>query len=131
MAAEKMIRTTGRRKCSIARVVLKAGPGPMSVNGRDPKEYFKRETLIIALEKPLRLTEKFDSYTVQASLNGGGLTGQAHALRLGISRALIMAEPALRPALKKAGLLTRDSRIVERKKYGKAGARRSFQFSKR
>jgi small subunit ribosomal protein S9 len=131
MAAQKMIRTTGRRKCSIARVTLKAGGAPMLVNEREPKEYFKRETLIIAIEKPLRLTERFDAYGVTASLNGGGLTGQAQALRLGIARALIIAEPELRSVLKKAGLLTRDSRIVERKKYGQAGARRAFQFSKR
>ena len=131
MAAAKPIRTTGRRKASVARVILKAGAGPMSVNGRDVKEYFKRETLLIEIEKPLRLTERIDHYTIWARLDGGGLTGQAHALRHGITRALCVAEPELRTALKKAGLITRDAREVERKKYGKAGARRNFQFSKR
>jgi len=131
MAAEKKIRSTGRRKCSIARVVLLPGQGSIQVNEREAKDYFKRETLMIEVEKPLRLTERFDRYHVTALLNGGGLTGQAHALRLGVSRALCVAEPELRGILKKAGLLTRDSRIVERKKYGKAGARKSFQFSKR
>lgn len=131
MTSEKFIRTTGRRKASVARIIMKAGAAPMLVNGRDVKEYFKRETLLIEIEKPLRLVERLDRYAITARVDGGGLTGQAHAIRLGITRALALTEPELRTPLKKAGLLTRDAREVERKKYGKAGARRGFQFSKR
>ncbi len=131
MAATKTIFTTGRRKASVARVRLTQGGGPMIINDRDVKEYFKRETLLIGIEKPLKITERLGTYGIKARINGGGLTGQAQALRLGISRGLISFEPELRSVLKKAGLLTRDARIVERKKYGQAGARRGFQFSKR
>ncbi len=131
MAQEKEIRAIGRRKAAVARVVLTPGKGPFIVNDREPREFFKRDSLIIEIEKPMRLTDRMEAYTVKVNLRGGGVSGQAHALRLGLSRALSLAEPSLRGILKKEGLLTRDARIVERKKYGRKGARRRFQFTKR
>ncbi|MFH0919333.1 MAG: 30S ribosomal protein S9 [Fibrobacterota bacterium] len=132
MAEKKNVNCTiGRRKNAVARVRMFPGGESILVNGRELMEYFKNERLKIEVEKPLRITEKFGQYSVKATLTSGGLSGQADALKLGIARALCVAEPALRTILKKAGLLTRDPRIVERKKYGRSGARKRYQFSKR
>ncbi|SCA55769.1 30S ribosomal protein S9 [Candidatus Terasakiella magnetica] len=122
---------TGRRKNAIARVWVKPGSGKISVNGRDVAEYFARPVLQMILNQVFEVTEREGQFDVVATVTGGGLSGQAGAVRHGLSRALNNFEPTLRPALKAAGFLTRDSRVVERKKYGKAKARRSFQFSKR
>lgn len=122
---------TGRRKNAIARVWVKAGSGKVTINGRDVEQYFARPVLRMILNQCFEVTERQGQFDVIATVTGGGLSGQAGAVRHGLSRALQNFEPALRPALKKAGFLTRDSRVVERKKYGKAKARRSFQFSKR
>ena len=122
---------TGRRKKSIARVRLFSGKGEISINKRDIEEYFGYETLKMLVRSPLVLTETIGKYDIAVSVKGGGYTGQAGALRHGIARALIKAEPDLRPALKKAGFLTRDPRMKERKKYGLKAARRAPQFSKR
>jgi small subunit ribosomal protein S9 len=123
--------STGRRKRSVARVSLVPGKGDITVNDRDIDTYFPRETLRMIIRQPLQLTGTMGKYDVLASVNGGGLSGQAGALRHGISRALVAADADMKPKLKKEGLLTRDPREVERKKYGQAGARRRFQFSKR
>ncbi len=123
--------STGRRKRSIARVNLVPGKGTITVNDRDIDTYFPRETLRMIIRQPLQLTGTVAKYDVLASVNGGGLSGQAGALRHGIARALVAADADMKPKLKKEGLLTRDPREVERKKYGQAGARRRFQFSKR
>ncbi|EKE75587.1 30S ribosomal protein S9 [Oceanibaculum indicum] len=122
---------TGRRKNAIARVWVKPGNGRVVVNGRDQKEYFARPVLQLIVRQPFEAAGRVDQYDVICTVTGGGLSGQAGAVRHGISRALINFEPALRGALKQGGFLTRDSRVVERKKYGRAKARRSFQFSKR
>ena len=122
---------TGRRKNAIARVWIKPGNGKITVNGRDGENYFARPNLRQVLLAPFVTTNRANQYDVWCTVSGGGLSGQAGAVRLGISRALICYEPPLRPALKSAGFMTRDPRVVERKKYGKAKARRSFQFSKR
>ncbi len=122
---------TGRRKNAIARVWVKPGSGKITINGRDVEQYFARPVLRMILNQTFEVTEREGQFDVIATVTGGGLSGQAGAVRHGLSRALQNFEPALRPALKKAGFLTRDSRVVERKKYGKAKARRSFQFSKR
>jgi small subunit ribosomal protein S9 len=122
---------TGRRKCSVARVRLLDGSGNISVNKRTFEEFFPRETLRNIVLQPLVLTNLKDKYNVFANVNGGGMSGQAGAIRHGISRALLHIDPELRPVLKKAGLLTRDPRMVERKKFGQKGARKRFQFSKR
>jgi len=122
---------TGRRKESVARVWLSPGTGEVKVNGKSLIGHFKRETLKMVIEQPLEITESLTSYDIFATVKGGGLTGQAGALRLGISRALIKVSEDLRPPLKKAGFLTRDSRMVERKKPGQPKARKRFQFSKR
>jgi small subunit ribosomal protein S9 len=122
---------TGRRKTSTARVFLRPGVGRMFVNTRPIENYFPRETHRIDLMRPLTMTESADKYDVFVTVRGGGATGQCGAVRLGLARALMLANPTLREALKRAGMLTRDAREVERKKYGRAGARRSFQFSKR
>mgnify|MGYP006421818949 CR=1 FL=1 len=123
----------GRRKTSVARVrFLKTkGKGSITINGRDLNDYFGRPSLRMMLQQPLEMTEMVGKYSIVANIFGGGLTGQAGALRLGISRILQQIDPDLRPALKKAGMLTRDAREVERKKYGQPGARKKFQFSKR
>ena len=131
MAKEKRFQAIGRRKAAVARVILKPGKAPMNINGRDLMAYFKRECLLLEIEKPLKVTDRAEAYNIWARINGGGMAGQARALCLGIARALVMAEPELKPALRKEGLLTRDARVVERKKYGLHGARRSTQFSKR
>ncbi len=122
---------TGRRKNAIARVWVKPGKGEIIVNGKRVTQYFARPVLRMLLTQPFLVTDRYNQFDVFATCNGGGLSGQAGAVRLGISRALTHYEPELRPVLKLAGFLTRDSRVVERKKYGKAKARRSFQFSKR
>ena len=122
---------TGRRKNAIARVWIKPGKGDITINGKKVTQYFARPVLRMLLGQPFLVTDRYNSFDVVATCNGGGLSGQAGAVRHGISRALTYFEPDLRPVLKLAGFLTRDSRVVERKKYGKAKARRSFQFSKR
>ncbi len=122
---------TGRRKDAVARVWLKPGSGKIVVNGRDQATYFARPTLRLVINQPFDVAERRDQYDVVATVTGGGLSGQAGAVKHGIAQALTRYEPALRTAVKQAGFLTRDSRAVERKKYGKAKARRSFQFSKR
>ena len=122
---------TGRRKDAVARVWLKPGKGMITVNGRDQSTYFARPTLRLVLNQVFAITEREGQYDVEATVKGGGLSGQAGAVKHGISQALTKYEPALRSAVKAEGFLTRDSRKVERKKYGKAKARKSFQFSKR
>lgn len=122
---------TGKRKDAVARVWVKPGSGKVVVNGKDIAEYFARPVLQMILRQPFEVAGVVGQYDVYATVAGGGLSGQAGAVKHGISKALQLHEPALRAALKAAGFLTRDSRVVERKKYGKAKARRSFQFSKR
>lgn len=122
---------TGRRKRSIARVRLLPGSGNITINKRDIENYFNFETLRVVVREPLTLTENLDKYDVIVTVNGGGFTGQAGAIRHGVSRALLKADGELRPVLKKAGFLTRDPRMVERKKYGLKKARKAPQFSKR
>lgn len=122
---------TGKRKNAIARVWIKPGTGKVTVNGRDQETYFARPVLRMIINQPFGVTEREGQFDVICTVKGGGLSGQAGAVRHGISKALTLYEPGLRPTLKKGGFLTRDSRVVERKKYGRAKARRSFQFSKR
>ncbi len=122
---------TGKRKNAIARVWIKPGNGRVSVNGRDIEVYFARPVLRMILRQPFEVTQRADQFDVECTVKGGGLSGQAGAVRHGISKALTNYEPGLRPTLRQGGFLTRDSRVVERKKYGRAKARRSFQFSKR
>jgi small subunit ribosomal protein S9 len=122
---------TGRRKTSVARVRLLPGSGNITINNRSLEEYFDYETLRVVAREPLTITENLDKYDVVVSVKGGGFTGQAGAIRHGLSRALLKADAELRPTLKAAGFLTRDSRMVERKKYGLKKARRAPQFSKR
>ena len=122
---------TGKRKDAVARVWIKPGSGKVTVNGKDQDVYFARPVLQLILRQPFQVAGVEAEFDVQATVKGGGLSGQAGAVKHGISKALQLYEPSLRPALKAAGLLTRDSRVVERKKYGKRKARRSFQFSKR
>ncbi|HZX88774.1 MAG TPA: 30S ribosomal protein S9 [Reyranella sp.] len=122
---------TGRRKNAVARVWVKPGTGKITVNGRDQTIYFARPTQQMVIQQPFDVTQRREQFDVVATVTGGGLSGQAGAVRHGISQALAKFEPALRGAMKAAGFLTRDSRVVERKKYGRAGARRRFQFSKR
>ncbi|MBN1541161.1 30S ribosomal protein S9 [candidate division KSB1 bacterium] len=122
---------TGRRKDAIARVRLTPGNGQFSVNNREVLDYFKRDTLKMIIEQPFAVTETLGSFDVHANVTGGGLTGQAGALLLGIARALVKANEELQPMLRRNGFLTRDPRMVERKKYGQPKARKRFQFSKR
>ena len=122
---------TGKRKDAIARVWIKPGSGKVMVNGKEMNSYFARPVLQMILRQPFQVAGVEDPFDVNATVKGGGLSGQAGAVKHGISKALQLYEPALRGALKSAGFLTRDSRVVERKKYGKRKARRSFQFSKR
>lgn len=122
---------TGRRKHSIARVRLIPGNGQIVVNKHEILEYFKRDTLRMVIEQPLEATETLGKYDVLANVDGGGLAGQAGAMRMGIARALLKVDADFRPVLKSAGFLTRDPRMKERKKYGQKGARKRFQFSKR
>lgn len=122
---------TGRRKSSVARVRVYAGTGKININDRDIDEYFGLETLKLIVRQPLNLTETLGKFDIVCRVNGGGVTGQAGAIRHGLSRALLRYNAELRPALKKAGFLTRDPRMKERKKYGLKAARRAPQFSKR
>ena len=122
---------TGKRKNAIARVWIKPGSGKITINDRDQEVYFARPVLRMMIAQPLAITDRLSQFDVVVTVVGSGLSGQAGAVRHGISKALTYYEPGLRPALKAQGFLTRDSRIVERKKYGRAKARRSFQFSKR
>jgi small subunit ribosomal protein S9 len=122
---------TGRRKDAVARVWLRRGAGRIVVNGKPVETYFARPTLRMMVQQPLIASNRMSEVDVECTVSGGGLSGQAGAVRHGISRALTWFEPELRPVLKKGGFMTRDSRVVERKKYGRAKARRSFQFSKR
>jgi small subunit ribosomal protein S9 len=122
---------TGRRKDAVARVWLKPGKGKITVNGRDQSTYFARPTLRLVINQPFDISDRKGQYDIFATVKGGGLSGQAGAVKHGISQALSRYEPILRSTMKSAGFLTRDSRVVERKKYGKAKARKSFQFSKR
>ncbi len=122
---------TGRRKDAVARVWVKPGTGKITVNGRDQETYFARPTLRLVINQPFTVTERDGQYDVICTVKGGGLSGQAGAVKHGIAQALTKYEPKLRAAVKAEGFLTRDPRVVERKKYGRAKARRSFQFSKR
>ena len=122
---------TGRRKDAVARVWLKPGTGKITVNGRDQEVYFARPTLRLVIDQPFQISDRAGQYDVVCTVKGGGLSGQAGAVKHGISQALSKFEPSLRLAVKAAGFLTRDPRVVERKKYGRAKARKSFQFSKR
>ena len=122
---------TGKRKDAVARVWLKPGSGRIVVNEKDYTDYFGRPVLQMVVQQPILMASRDGQYDVMATVSGGGLSGQAGALRHGISKALTHYEPELRPVLKRGGFLTRDPRVVERKKYGRAKARRSFQFSKR
>ena len=131
MAKEATFYGTGRRKSSVARVFITPGTGNMTINGRTLDEYFGLETLKVIVNQPIVLTGTAGQYYYKITVNGGGTTGQAGAIRHGISRALIEADADFRPILKKAGYLTRDPRMKERKKYGLKGARRAPQFSKR
>ena len=125
------IHTIGRRKASVARIYMSKGKGKITVNGKDFKEYFPVDTMQYKLEQPFKIADLSGKFDVKVNVNGGGTTGQAEAIRLAISRALCELDVENRPALKADGLLTRDSRVVERKKSGLAKARRSYQFSKR
>jgi len=125
------VNTTGRRKSAVARIYVNDGKGQITVNERDYKDYFTTHQLRGFIEQPLKLAESEGKYDIKANLDGGGLTGQAEALRLAISRALIKIDPEKKPLLKSKGLLTRDPREVERKKPGRPKARKRFQFSKR
>jgi small subunit ribosomal protein S9 len=122
---------TGRRKNAVARVWVKLGTGKITINGRDQTIYFARPTQRMMIQQPFDVSQRNGQFDVIATVSGGGLSGQAGAVRHGISQALTKFEPGLRGGIKAAGFLTRDSRVVERKKYGRAGARRRFQFSKR
>ena len=126
-----VLAATGRRKRSVARVRLVPGTGTILVNAREHEQYFPREALRLAIRAPLLITHQLGKYNVMANVVGGGMTGQAEAIRLGIARALLQLDPAYRPTLRGAGLLTRDPREKERKKYGQKGARKRFQWTKR
>ncbi|MEW6749531.1 MAG: 30S ribosomal protein S9 [Candidatus Latescibacterota bacterium] len=128
---ESRFEATGRRKTSVARVRLLPGSGSIRINGRPSGEYLRRDALEMILVQPLQLTQTRERFDVDISTRGGGLRGQAGAASLGIARALVQYDPAMRAALKRGGFLTRDPRARERKKYGQAGARKRFQFSKR
>jgi small subunit ribosomal protein S9 len=131
MATSERWYATGRRKEATARVYLSPGTGKVIVNKREAKDYFKRDTLLMIMGQPFEVVDGVDQYDVNARVDGGGLSGQADAVKHGVSRALVESNPEFRAALKKAGFLTRDARVVERKKYGQPGARKRFQFSKR
>lgn len=128
---ENVYSATGKRKNAIACVILKPGKGKRTVNGSTLKEYIKSDTLIMDIEQPFDLLQASESFDITVRVRGGGLSGQAGAIRLGVSRSLALISEENRKQLRKSGFLTRDSRIVERKKYGLAGARKRFQFSKR
>ena len=131
MAEEHRFEATGRRKTSVARVRLRPGSGQILINGRRVEDYLRRDALEMIMVQPLQVTESRDRFDIHISSQGGGLRGQAGAMSLGIARALVAYDPTMRTTLKKAGFLTRDPREKERKKYGLAGARKRFQFSKR
>ena len=122
---------TGKRKQAIAKVWIQPGSGNLTVNTKEIKDYFMRDSLVMNIKQPLACTSTTEAYDISAIVIGGGLSGQAGALRLGLSRALLEADPGHRTALKRGGFLTRDARVVERKKSGRPGARKRFQFSKR
>lgn len=122
---------TGRRKTSVARVYIREGNGNIKVNGKDVKEFFPIEELVTQVKLPLEVTDNLDKYNILVTVRGGGISGQAGAVRHGLSRALVELDETNRASLKASGFLTRDARMVERKKYGQKGARRKFQFSKR
>jgi small subunit ribosomal protein S9 len=128
---ESAFYATGRRKSAIARVWIAPGEGKWSINGKDLLDYFKREVLKMVIEQPFLVTETLEKFNVRATVVGGGLSGQAGAVRLGITRALLLSDPELRSKLREYGLVTRDPREKERKKYGQPGARKRFQYSKR
>ena len=127
----EVINALGRRKTAVARIYMKVGDGKITVNKRDYKEYFPTSILHYVVEQPMMLTETLGQYDIKVNLDGGGINGQAEALRLAISRALVEINPEYRPVLKAKGLMRRDPRMVERKKPGQPGARKKFQFSKR
>jgi small subunit ribosomal protein S9 len=127
----QVINTVGRRKTAVARIYMQSGNGQVTVNGRDLAVYFPTEVLQIITNQPFALVEATGKFDLKVNVRGGGISGQAEAVRMAIARALCEADGEFRPALKKEGFLTRDSRMVERKKYGKAKARKRFQFSKR
>tara|TARA_Y100001980_G_C14553364_1_gene338588 strand:- start:3001 stop:3396 length:396 start_codon:yes stop_codon:yes gene_type:complete len=131
MSKKNNFYATGRRKTSVARVNLKKGKGNITINGRNADDYFARDSIKMVMMQPLELTNLSKDYNIKINVNGGGVTGQAGAIRHAISRVLKKMDPELRLVLKQAGFLTRDSRQVERKKYGQPGARKKFQFSKR
>ncbi len=131
MTSEQKWYATGRRKEASARVWISPGSGRVTINKHSAEEHFRRATLLMLMQQAFELTDTVEQYDVWATVSGGGLSGQAGAVKHGISRALVKANADLRPALKKAGFLTRDARCVERKKYGQPGARKRFQFSKR
>lgn len=127
----EVVNTIGRRKSAVARVYLKEGNGQITINGKDQKEYFTLEQWLFKLNQPFALTDQEGKFDVTVNVKGGGFTGQVEAIRLGISRALVKIDEESKPALKKEGLMTRDPRMVERKKPGQKKARKKFQFSKR
>ena len=127
----EVINTLGRRKTAVARVYVKAGKGAIVINGKDAKEYFPTSLLQDTIRRPFNVLDVDGKYDVKASISGGGITGQAEALSLAIARALVKEDETVKPALKKLGLMTRDPRMVERKKFGQKKARKKFQFSKR
>ncbi len=127
----EVVNALGRRKTAVARVYLQDGDGKITINNRDYKEFFPTAILHYVVEQPLQLTDNLGKYDIKVNLKGGGITGQAEALRLGISRALVKIDPEFRPILKEKGLMKRDPRMVERKKPGQPKARKKFQFSKR
>jgi len=129
--SQEQIGAVGRRKEAIARVYIRPGEGKITVNGRELREFLGRETLVLQVNQPLEYTETVGSFDIRARVNGGGPSGQAGAIRLGIARALVKANGDHHPVLKAKGMLTRDPRMKERKKYGLAGRRKKFQFSKR
>jgi len=127
----EVVNTIGRRKSAVARIYLKEGNGQITINGKDQKEYFTLEQWLFKLNQPFALTDQEGKFDVTVNVKGGGFTGQVEAIRLGISRALVQLDEESKPALKKEGLMTRDPRMVERKKPGQKKARKKFQFSKR
>lgn len=129
--SEERYYATGKRKTSVARVWLSPGEGKITINKRSIDDYLKRETAKMIIRQPLELTETLGKYDIYVNVQGGGISGQAGAIKHGISRALLEVNPDFRPLLKKSGFLTRDSRVKERKKYGQPGARKRFQYSKR
>jgi small subunit ribosomal protein S9 len=129
--SEERYYATGRRKTSVARVWLMPGEGKVTINKRSIDDYLKRETAKMIIRQPLELTETLGKFDIFVNVRGGGISGQAGAIKHGISRALLAVNPDFRPLLKKSGFLTRDSRVKERKKYGQPGARKRFQYSKR